>query len=628
LAPGAELARTLDELDISCVTLPPSILSLMPKCALPALRTLVVAGERCSGRLASRWSAGRRLINAYGPTETTVCATTYTCPQGNQPAPPIGKPLPDCELYICDEAGAPVADGQAGELYIGGPGVAAGYLGRPELARERFVAHPASSGRAERVYRTGDLVRRRSDGNFEFIGRRDHQVKIRGVRIELDEVAKALERHPAVRQAAVVEVRAEEGPSRLLAYAVLEPHQAGTTADVRRDLMKELPEVMVPFQIVEVERMPLTANGKIDRAALSALSARETKACLHAASQSKPARDRIELLLVREWEELVGRKGVGISEDFFVDLGGDSILGMQLLARLERRWGYRLSPGQLFECPTIEQLAVRLREQSGATSWSPIVPIQPAGLRRPLYFVHPGGGNSLCYLALARCLGPDQPFFALQAPGIDGAREPLVSVPEMAAEYIRAIRQIQPRGPYCVGGWSFGGIVAYEMACQLAQQGQQVALLAIVDAGLLYSFAVVRTLFSRDNVPLFHLTKLDPDELMDSFRNVSATAQLVPPGAGDAMTRRIFDIFRLNVEAVYRYRPQPYPGSATLLLAREKFLNVRVRRGPFQEWSELCEGRVQRVWTAGNHLTLIHEPHVRDLAMHISGCLARAACEP
>jgi thioesterase domain-containing protein len=242
--------------------------------------------------------------------------------------------------------------------------------------------------------------------------------------------------------------------------------------------------------------------------------------------------------------------------------------------------------------------------------------------------VHPGGGNALCYLALARYLGPDQPFFGLQAPGIDGAREPLVSVPEMAAEYVDAIRQVQPRGPYCVGGWSCGGIVAYEMACELARQGQQVALLAIVDAGLLYSFAVVRTLFSNENVPLFHLTKLDPDDLLESFRQVSETAQLVPAGAGDAMTRRIFEIFRLNVEAVYRYRPQPYAGSATLLLAQEKFLNVRVRRGPLQEWSELCAGGVQRVLTAGNHLTLIHEPHVRELAGHLADSLAQAACGP
>jgi amino acid adenylation domain-containing protein len=619
LSPGEELARTLSELQITTVTLPPSILGLLGNADLPQLETLVVAGERCSGELASRWSVGRRLINAYGPTETTVCATLYCCPEGPQSAPPIGRPLPHCELLILDAHKRPVADGQVGELYIGGPGVARGYLNRPELTAARFVPHPLTRDGAQRFYQSGDRVRRRADGNIEFLGRVDYQVKIRGVRIELDEIAGVLEQHPQVSEAVVVHDTQAEGGSRLAAFAVGGNADPPASRELCRILRESLPTAMIPNAVVVLDQMPLTRNGKIDRRALLSLIP-VADAC---DPQSLAPRDHLELELAQIWQQLLNRQTVGVTDDFF-DLGGDSLLAMELLARLERQCGCRLSPAALLAGPTIETLAAAMRHRRDPADWSPIVPIQPAGTKRPFFCIHPGGGNALCYLNLAKHLGQDQPLFALQAPGIDGVRSPLETVEQMAAEYVAAIRQVQPTGPYLIGGWSFGGIVAYEMACQLEQQSQQVAALVLLDTGMVYSFAVMRTLFPEDNVPLTRMAGIDPVKQLDYFRRYSAGAQLIPPGAGDRLAKRILNIFQANAEAIYSYRPRPYRGKADLLLASDQFVRVRVRRDPYGEWRELCHGGVERHSVPGNHLSMLFDPHAEAVAHRVRACLEQA----
>jgi thioesterase domain-containing protein len=265
-----------------------------------------------------------------------------------------------------------------------------------------------------------------------------------------------------------------------------------------------------------------------------------------------------------------------------------------------------------------------MRHRRDPADWSPLVPIQPAGTRRPFFCIHPGGGNALCYLDLAKHLGQDQPLFALQAPGIDGVRSPLETVEQMAAEYVAAIRQVQPTGPYLIGGWSFGGIVAYEIACQLDQQSQQVAALVLLDTGMVYSFAVMRTLFPEDDVPLTRMATIDPVKQLDYFRRYSAGAQLIPPGAGDRLARRILNIFLANAEAIYNYRPRPYRGKADLLLASDKFVRVRVRRDPYGEWRELCRGGVERHSVPGNHLSMLFAPHAEAVAHRVRACLDQA----
>jgi amino acid adenylation domain-containing protein len=606
LTPGPELAQTLRELEISVATIPPSVLALIGEVDLPDLRTLIVAGERCTADLASRWSIGRRFINAYGPTETTVCATMHLCPQGPQPAPPIGRPLPGYRLHLLDVDGRPVAQGEAGELFIGGPGVARDYLNRPELTAERFVADAFSGIPGARLYRTGDRVRMREDGVYEFLGRLDQQVKIRGVRIELEEIAAAVEAHPAVRRAVVLVEEDAEGGKRLAAYAVRRPDRQVTPRELRDTLQQQLPAAMMPGVVAVLDELPLTPNGKADRAALAAAAAAQSR-------DDRPRiapRDSLEHQLAAVWETQLGQSPIGVTENFF-ELGGDSLGALELLARIERQCGYDVPLHKLMHGPTIEQLATAVRQQASPDTWSPLVTLVATGSRRPFFCMHPGGGNVLCYRELCKELGSDRPVYGLQAPGIDGVRPPLDSVEAMATEYLRAIRGVQPRGPYLLGGWSFGAAVAYEMACQLRDQGEEIALLAAIDAGIVYLFGVLAAVFPNDEMGLLGLQGLPSDEQVAMFAERTSVAQLIPPGASPNQGRRIYDVFVSNTNAMMDFRPRPYDGKLTLFRAEEKF--VKSRRGPAAEWRELCR-QVDEHIVPGNHLTCIQPPHVRSLA--------------
>ncbi|QDV33137.1 amino acid adenylation domain-containing protein [Tautonia plasticadhaerens] len=617
LVPGPALSGTLRRRSIHVATLPPTVLGLLPEGPYPDLRTLVVAGEACPAGLASRWSVGRKFINAYGPTEATVCVSLHVCPGGAQPAPPIGRPLPHVEALVLDEAGDPVPDETPGELAIGGPGLALGYLHRPGLTAERFPPHPTATDPETRVYRTGDRVIRRADGVLEFLGRVDDQVKIRGVRIEPGEVRGAIEAIEGVRAAAVL---AEgEGRDRHLAAFVVPGRGSGLSVDrIREDLRDRLPIHLLPPRITLVDRLPTTPHGKLDRAALAGLDPRRVQGTSTAPPRTPP-RDAPELEVARAWEELFGRE-VGVDDDFFA-LGGDSLSAMDLLARIARRCGEALPIAALLDDPTVAGLASALAERRGPGGWSPLVPIRAEGSRHPLYCVHPGGGNVLCYVELARALGPAQPLFGLQAPGVDEGRAPLTSVEAMADEYLDAIRSARPSGPIRLCGWSFGGVVAFEMARKLAEEGRPVDRLVLLDAGFLYSFAILRGLIPSEQ-PLVRFLGAKRDAIFPEFRRHAGRSQVVPPGASEALTRRVFEVFMANVEALYAYRPAPYRGGAiTLMMAEEPFADRR--RDPVDEWRRLCDD-LDVVPVPGNHLTMLRPPHVGALADRLGERLRRA----
>ena len=613
LTPGPELLETLRRMRISLVTLPPSVLAMLGDADLPDLKTLVTAGEACSAELASQWSVGRQLINAYGPTETTVCATLYHCPQGPQPAPPIGRALTGYDVHVLDRDLRPVDDGEPGELCIGGVGVARDYLNRPDLTAERFVTSPHLPD-SRRLYRTGDRVRVREDGNLEFLGRLDYQVKIRGVRIELPEIEAALGRQPGVRQAVVLAEEDATGDKRLAAFVVADGEATSPKA-LRERLQRELPAAMLPGQIIPLEHMPRTPNGKADRAALAKLLAERDG---EPEQEFLAPRDPLELQIASVCEELLGAGAIGVHDDFFAR-GGDSLKAMDLIARLDRRFGYDVAMHELVHGPTVEQLAATIRNQHQRGPWSPLVALQPKGTRPPFFCVHPGGGNVLCYRSLALHLGADQPFYALQAPGVDGRREPLPTVEAMADLYLEAIREVQPQGPYRIGGWSFGGAVAYEMACRLQAQGEQVALLAVIDAGLLYLFGVLRAVFPNDAMDL---RRMPEDEQVALFQERTAVAQLIPPGAGKKQGSRFYWVFIANTDAMLEYRPSEYRGKLTLFTGREPF--VRAKRRAAEEWAELCDD-VEEHLVPGHHLSLVQEPHVAGLAERLQQCLDRVA---
>jgi amino acid adenylation domain-containing protein len=635
LAPGEELARTLNQMRINVVTLPPSIVATLGNEKFSHLRTLVVAGEACPAQLAARWSKGRRMVNAYGPTESTVCATMYRIPAGLPEAPPIGRPIDNCELLILDDQGQPVPAGQTGELYIGGPGVAQGYLNRPDLTSERFVRFAHRQLLTGRFYRTGDLVRLRSDDNLEFLGRVDHEIKIHGVRIDPGEIVATLEEHPAVRQAAVLSFQVDGGAEKRLGACIVQhARPALSTTELRRWLSQRLPSHLVPSTIVPIAELPLNDNGKMDRPALVSCLQREaniSRSPNSVTSVCRPRRstaransfDPLERELARMWQEIFPERTFGSRSDFF-QLGGDSLLAMEFLARLERRYRVPFSLGDLMEGPTIHELAQRIHRRERLAHDSLIVRFNSGGSAAPLVSVHPGGGSVFCYRELARHLGPDQPLWAIQSPPSAALTGQLATLEGLAAHYASKLKELDPGGPFRLSGWSFGGVVAFEMARLLHSQGHRVDLVCVMDAGFLYHFAVLRKVFANDKLGLFGLLRLPQEEQLRHFRQRAEQARVFPLGLNDDQLREILGVFIANVRAMTAFRPRPFAGNITLMLAHERL--VRARCEPYEEWKPLCR-QIDIVPVPGSHLTMLAEPHVGVLAKRLRQLLSRWASQ-
>jgi amino acid adenylation domain-containing protein len=417
------------------------------------------------------------LIHCYGPTENTTFTCTYPIPRPLPAATasiPIGRPIPNTQVYILDAHLEPAPIGVMGELYTGGDGVASGYLRRPALSAVHFVAHPFRPG--ELLYRTGDLARWRSDGVVEFIGRRDRQVKLRGYRIEPGEIEAALRLHPAVRDAVVI-AQQHADDQRLVAYLVVDPLQQPSPAALRSALSARLPEYMVPAAFVFVDAIPLTANGKTDVQALRTQPATVQTPARGAA----PPRDDLERQLVHIWEHVLAQRPIGVEDDFF-DLGGHSLLAVKLLDKIERATGRRLPLTVLFATPTVAALAQALRDRAWQPDWSALVAIRPQGSRIPLFLAPPGGSSALRFRPLVSHLSEEQPVYAFHPIGLDDDRAPHSTVEAMATYYVQALRRFLPDGPYLIGGMCFGAHVAVEMARQLEAAGDRVTAVISLDA--------------------------------------------------------------------------------------------------------------------------------------------------
>jgi amino acid adenylation domain-containing protein len=413
------------------------------------------------------------LWNYYGPTETTIYSTGTRVRTGERVT--IGRPVANTALYIVDERTQPAPIGVPGELLIGGDGVARGYLGRPELTAERFLPHPFGGG--GRVYRTGDVARFLPDGNVDFLGRIDHQVKLRGFRIELEEVENALRLHHAV-QAVVVVVREDQpGRQQLVAYVVGEGGAAPDAAELREFLQGTLPAYMIPSAFVPLGALPLGPSGKVDRSALP-----EPDFGQDTETMVLP-RDAVEETLAEIWQDVLGLEGpVGIRDDFF-EMGGHSLLAVRLVSLIEQAFGTRIPLATLFEGATIEALAQRVVEtRADDTEWPTIVPLRTAGDRPPLFFLHGHDGQLLYFRELVQSLRPDQPAYGVQPVGLDGRAQPFRSLEEMASHYADEIVRFQPEGRHLLVGYCFSGALAYEVARRLEDRGHPPRLLALIDA--------------------------------------------------------------------------------------------------------------------------------------------------
>ena len=435
--------------------------------------TVLCGGEALPPDLAAALlDRSAALWNMYGPTETTIWSAIERIERADQEIT-IGRPIANTEMYILDQFLQPVPIGVSGELYIGGHGLARGYRRRPELTKERFVPHPFSTDPHARLYRTGDLVRYRPDGRIVHLGRLDQQVKIRGFRIELGEIEAVLGRHPAVRQAVVTAREDQQGLKQLAAYLVCQQGQAPSPTELRSFVRTALPDYMTPSFFVFLEAMPLTANNKVDVRALPAPAPYLSDELVYVGP-----RDRMEVQLTALWQQVLEVPKIGIHDNFF-DLGGHSLKAAQLFFLLEQVYGRHLPLATLFQAPTIAELASVLSREQWVPPWQSLVAIQPSGTAIPIFMVPGVGGNVLIFAQLARLLGPDQPFYGLQARGLDGKEAPFISVPEMARHYIAEIRALRPQGPYVLVGICTGGLIAYEMAQQLFEQGEAVTLVVM-----------------------------------------------------------------------------------------------------------------------------------------------------
>ncbi len=610
--------------------------------AFSTLRQLMFGGESVDPRWVREVLAKgspKRLVHVYGPTETTTFASWHlvNAVPTHAVTIPIGRPIANTRTYILNRHLKPVPVGVKGELYIGGDGLAREYLNRAELTKEKFIADPFSSAGASRIYETGDIARYLADGTIEFVGRVDHQVKIRGFRIELGEIESALSENAAV-QEAVVTVLDWSGDRRLVAYFVPAGKSSPTTVELRNFLQQKLPDYMVPSAFVRLEALPLTPNGKLDREALPAPdSTRPELDKKFAAPQ-----DELELKLAKIWEKVLAVGPIGIDENFF-ELGGHSLLAVRLFTHLEKSFGRNLPLATLFQAPTVRLLAQVLRKDGWSAPWSSLVVLQNGGNRRPFFCVHAAGGNVLEYHDLARLVGADQPFYGFQAQGLDGNQSPHTTIKDMAAHYIKEMREVQAQGPYLIGGRSSGGTVAFEMACQLAADGEQVGLLALLDsypAGYFKLLPDSGSLTQRwrriAHTIQSHRTNLQQLTIGPKIGYIAGKLRFAPAKAKHKIYRRAYKLYErfgrplprvlrnieeLNFAAVKDYVPQVYSGRATLFLAGD---DLTAAYDVEEGWQGLLGGGLEKVEISGNHLDIVKEPHVRVLAEKLRVALDRA----
>jgi aspartate racemase len=578
----------------------------------PKLRLVIVGGEKASASALAAWKkiAGERVrwINTYGPTETSVIATAYELREKEIPTSlPIGRPIRNVQVHLLDARLQPVPVGIRGELHIGGLGVARGYLNRPELTAQKFIKDPFRQSPEARLYNTGDLARYLPNGDIEFLGRGDDQVKIRGFRVELGEIETALNQHPDIAESVVVAREDGHEGKKLLAYVV--PVDDSLTANKLRVFLKEkLPEYMVPSAFVILKSMPLTPNGKVDRRALPSPRLED----LIPDESNVAPKDGLESQLVKVWEGVLGKQPIGVRQNFF-DLGGHSLLAVRLMHRIEQMFGKRLPIATLLQAPTVEELANMLRKEGWSPSWSSLVPIQPNGTKTPIFCIHGAGGTVIIYRELAQLLAPDQPVHGLQAQGLDGKQACFTRVEDMAAHYLEEIRTIQPRGPYFIGGLSFGGTVAYEMAQQLTAQGESVGLLFLFD-----------TFPGKYETTSSLLMKLWQMPRRDQVDYITRKLRSYLRNLGKRLNRFFLPQALRNVragiaQAGMQYQMRPYPRPMLLFRASEK--SLRGARDPYAGWNGLATGGVEVCEIPGGHVSILAKPQVHILAEHLKARL-------
>jgi amino acid adenylation domain-containing protein len=573
---------------------------------LSRMRILIVGGEALDPQIVRRTLEGRaprRLINGYGPTESATFAITHEIkdvPEGARSIP-LGRPINNTRVYILDKAGRPAPIGVVGEIYIGGDGVAQGYLNRPDLTQERFLPDPFGQEPGGRIYKTGDLGRWLPDGVVEFLGRNDHQIKIRGFRIEMGEIETRLAEQAGVREAVVAPLEDGEGGKRLVAYYTGEEVGAET---LRARLASSLPEYMLPMAYVRLQSLPLTPNGKLDRRALPEPEGEDYSGGVYEAPLGE-----FETELAKLWMELFHLEKVGRWDNFF-DLGGHSLMAARIRSRVGERFGLELPQSVFFHQPTIAGLAEALG-LPGLRRDGPLIPLRAHGDGTPLFLVHAAGGGLFPYRELTRALPTNRPIYGLERPGYESGVVEDLSIPHLAALYLEAVRRRQPHGPYIIAGWSLGGLIAFEMARQLENAGESVAFLGLIDTraplGRIASF--FQSMALRRGVKT--------DALFN--REFHVLAKTLDPQA----VERIRSLLHKHVSALASYSPKSGVAAKRVLLFRAADAEPGFRsRRDAAAWQALSQAPIETHVISSDHYSILEAPHVAFLAGPFARALA------
>ncbi len=626
-----ELACTIRQHRIDCLWLTAGLFNAVvdhDPGLLADVRFLLTGGEALSVphvRRALDHLPGTQLINGYGPTESTTFTCTWGIPSdldGASRSVPIGRPIANTRVYILDDDRQPVPVGIPGELYIAGEGLACGYLNRPELTAGKFVPDTFSPVPGGRLYRSGDLCRWLPDGTIEFLGRMDGQVKLRGFRIELGEIEAALRAHPVVGQAAVLLYRRDGADAELVAYLTPADSVRLEEADLRRYLGTVLPDYMIPSVFLWLQNLPLNANGKLDRGALpSPPRTTDTVRC-------HEPRDELERTLVQIWSQVLGHPQVGTVDNLF-EIGGHSLSALEICARAGRAFGRTISVADLLRAPTVADLAARIRSGlAGTVGESCLAVALKTGGSRPPLFCLPGlGGHAVNFREFAGCLR-DVPCFGLDYVGCSGGTEMPESIEALAAAVVPSIRAVQPEGPYWIGGYSLGALVAFEVARQLEQGGHTVALLLLWDGYPASVLEQANSYWQRLRLHAYRLRKLPLSgwlpHLADCLR-VSSRNRLWRPcralfGRDSTANRQN----AINARAMYAYQPVPVACPAVLFCSRivpewREALGIDMVAG----WRPLLPAGFSVVQLDAEHLQLLRPPGVRELAGQTEAALAR-----
>src|ERR1041385_956051 len=614
--------ETLGAHKVTRLVLVPSLLRVLLETVpeleqkLPQLKLWVTSGEALPTDLVEKFNGQlpqSLLLNLYGASEVAADVTCYQVAGGeSSKSVPIGRPISNTEIYILDSQMQPVPIGVVGELYIGGTNLARGYHNRPDLTAEKFVVNPFGKAGGGRLYRTGDLACYRPDGNIEYRGRVDNQVKLRGFRIEPGEIEGTLRRHAAVADAVVVLREDQASDPRLVAYVVGSSANAVQASELRSFLRQTLPDYMVPSIFVTMEALPLTRGGKVDRQALPKPEASNRELQQRFVAPRNVDEERIAAI----WQTVLQVDRVGIRDNFF-ELGGHSMSAMQLMSELSKAYGKRIPLATLFQVATVEHLAQFIANDEPYAQLT-LLQIKPGKSHPPFFCVSAPNVNALGYVQLAQHLAEDQPVYALQAAfrkRSEGEYSP-DEVEALATEYIRSMRQLQPEGPYMLGGMCAGGLIAFEMARQLREKGQQIALVGIFDTWNIHTYTwlwVVDYYWRRFKTLLRQARGGDLNSAITTAgRSLRTVLKKFLPGAVRPQATVPDDPWRTGYVPPPDFVPNVYPGRLTVF---------RIHKRPYYRindealgWGQRALGGVDIEVIPGDHDSIFREPNVRVLA--------------